>query len=390
MTLPYKFFYDPFAYDGDRAAVPDGTQPDGSLSWQQGYGPEYALDPETDPDAILVGRDQFNETMYQVTLALAAIQVDFPGFVSDADNGGSPYPYNQSAVVRFSDGQLWQSLVAANTATPGTDPTKWVVFLSQYALQSALNAEIARAMAAEATKAPINSPTFTGNPRSPTFPPGTSGDLIATLNFVASAVAAETNRALTAEALLAPINSPFFIGIPQCVDPPPFGDSHYYMANMNQVTSAVDNERARAIAVENTKAPIDSPVFTGTPRTGTPPSDSSDTTIPNTAWVRALLPGPVGPGPTVGWIMRYAHINVPIGGSFALANFTWDSAFPGGCFAAVASAETNDTFNPNSAGNNFSANPISYGANGGTVRIDTEHGGSPHGSVPVSILGIGF
>ena len=389
-----KFFAIPFAVSGDQAVVPDLTQTDGKVSYTQGYGPDYSLDPEADPDAILVERRFFNNLLFSITSSLGALQTDFPQWVSSSDNEGVPFGYNEGAVVRFTDGQLWSSTEDANVTVPGAIGAKWIVFGSQWALESALLAEVARAEGVEATLAPINSPVLTGTPKSPTFAPGTTGNLIATCSFVAGAVALETARAEAAEALLAPINSPFFTGIPQCVDPPPFGNPYYYIANMNQVTGAVANERTRAMAAEALLAPINSPALTGTPTTPTPPGNSSDGTIPNTAWVKSLL-GTGGADPGTSLVFRYTYINVPIGGSYALAGFSWNQPFPSVCVGAIAGCHTNDVLNPPSAGNNMTA--IAYGANnappdqnGGTVRVDTEQGRNVSGNIGVTVIGVGF
>jgi hypothetical protein len=72
---------------------------------------------------------------------------------------------------------------------------------------SALTAEIARAQAAEGanaaaigSKAPLDSPHFTGVPTGPTAPAGALTDQFATTAFATSAVSIETGRATTAEA----------------------------------------------------------------------------------------------------------------------------------------------------------------------------------------------
>ena len=58
--------------------------------------------------------------------------------------------------------------------------------------------------------------------------------------------------------------------------------------------------------------------------------------------------------------------------------------------AAVACPQTNDVFNPTSAGNNFSAIVYGVGAGGGTIRVDTNQGGTPRGNVGVFVIGVGF
>ena len=48
-------------------------------------------------------------------------------WITAAENGGSTYAYPINAVVRYSNA-LWISQVAANTAVPGADATKWAPF----------------------------------------------------------------------------------------------------------------------------------------------------------------------------------------------------------------------------------------------------------------------
>lgn len=125
MALSYKFFRIAFAATGDVAAVPDGTQGDGSVSYNQGFGPDYQADPGTDPDAKDVPRDQTNQLYNDITKAVQWFQtMGIPQFIAAADNGGSAYSYAKNAVVVWTDDNVYQSIVATNTALP-SDTTKW-------------------------------------------------------------------------------------------------------------------------------------------------------------------------------------------------------------------------------------------------------------------------
>lgn len=343
------YFVVPFAEGGDKASIPEGTQVDGSISYTQGYGPFYALDPEVNPSAILINRQTFNELMFDITSALSALQSDYPQWIDATDNGGSPFAYNLGATVRYTDGALWYSLVAANAATPGTDPTKWVLFGSLWATTVQLNAEIARAMAAESLLAPLASPALTGNPTAPTQPPGTLGNLLATCGFVSSAVAAETARAIAAEALLAPKNNPTFTGPNVIVPLYAPGDSSGRVAATGYVDAAVAVERNRAISAEGLLAPLASPALTGTPTTPTPPPTSNDNTIPDTAWVQALLGGSSGGfQPTnPGWlrigecIVQFGNnINLPTGNGDVVP---FPITFPNAVLSVVVSSQGGGT-----------------------------------------------
>lgn len=340
-----KFFWKPFAIDGDVTAVPDAAQVDGTVSYDQGYTSFYALDPLADPDAILVERRKFNDILFSITSSLGALQTDFPEWISAADNDGSAFAYKSGVVVRYTvDGQLWESIVAANTSTPGADLTKWVVFGSQWALTATLNAEIARAMAAEALLAPLANPTFTGSPQAPTQPPFTTGNLLATCAFVAGAVAFETARAQAAEALRAPLNSPVFTGLPQAPTAAP-GTNTAQLATTAFTTAAVAVEAARAANAEALLAPLNSPGFTGSPQAPTPSGSSDDGTIPNTAWVRALLGGNFAPSVPGYFIYGSFIIQWVVGGydpgdgSEPSYTLPWAFPFPSACLVAFASCD---------------------------------------------------
>lgn len=67
----------------------------------------------------------------------------------------------------------------------------------------------------DTSRAPLNSPNFTGTPEAPTAAPLTDDTQIATTAYADLAVAVETARAEAAEALLAPLNSPNFTGTPE-------------------------------------------------------------------------------------------------------------------------------------------------------------------------------
>jgi hypothetical protein len=73
------------------------------------------------------------------------------------------------------------------------------------AAQAAASAETTRAETAEALKAPLASPAFTGTPTAPTQATGDTSTKLATDAFVAVAVAAETARADEAEAAKLPL-----------------------------------------------------------------------------------------------------------------------------------------------------------------------------------------
>lgn len=129
-----KFFRFPFAVTGDKSAVPDDTQLSGDVSFEQGYGPDYARDPATDPLAKNIERDKMNQLLFDITTALREYQITgFPDFITSAQNGGTAYSYDQNAIVKYS-GVLYISLVSSNTALPN-DATKWALLPTPALLQ---------------------------------------------------------------------------------------------------------------------------------------------------------------------------------------------------------------------------------------------------------------
>lgn len=124
-----KFFRIPFAQSGDKVVIPDATQPDGSVSFTQGYTFDYERDLSYDPDAKPIEREEFNFAMNAVTTAIQQYQVfGTPEFITTADNGGVAYSYEKGARVRYTGdgGTTWavyESLEAGNQDTPPS--SKW-------------------------------------------------------------------------------------------------------------------------------------------------------------------------------------------------------------------------------------------------------------------------
>lgn len=126
MTFPYKWFLSPFASAGTVAAIPNAPPGDGSISYQSGWGADYALDPATNPSALDVDRATTNQLMLDITTALQWIQTgQLAYWIDSTTNGGTAYAYAKNIILLYTDGNIWQSLIATNTAAPGSDPTKW-------------------------------------------------------------------------------------------------------------------------------------------------------------------------------------------------------------------------------------------------------------------------
>lgn len=122
------YIREPFAISGDKTTIPVAPPPGGEVSYESGFGVNYQLDPDTDPDALDVPRLQFNQLMFDITSSIQQYQqLGFPDFITTSDNGGSPFSYSKNAFVRYDDGsgfEIYYSLQDANTALP-TDTTKW-------------------------------------------------------------------------------------------------------------------------------------------------------------------------------------------------------------------------------------------------------------------------
>lgn len=122
-----KFFLFPFATAGDKAAIPDATQPSGSVSYEEGFGPDYELDPGVDPAAKDVPRDETNQLYFEITTALREYQTfGVPDYILAAQNGGLPFEYAKNARVKWTDGNVYISKVDNNTDDP-TVAASWRV-----------------------------------------------------------------------------------------------------------------------------------------------------------------------------------------------------------------------------------------------------------------------
>jgi len=161
------YFRIPLATSGDRAAIPNTDPGTGVLNYTNGYGGNYSLNPTTDPSALRINRQTFNELMYNITATLQALyQWGAPPFIESADNGGSPYAYAKGAVC-VRGGIVYQSNTGSNTSAP--PGANWTV----------VDAQIFNA------KAPTASPAFTGSPTAPTPSSSDTSTLIATMAAVA-------------------------------------------------------------------------------------------------------------------------------------------------------------------------------------------------------------
>lgn len=118
----YKFFRFPFATSGDKSAVPDAVQLTGAVSYEQGWGRDYQLNPKADPAAKNVPRQSFNQILGDITGAIRDFQtMGVPDWIEPIQNGGSPYAYAAASLVRYDDGtgpRVYHNTVDGNVNDP--------------------------------------------------------------------------------------------------------------------------------------------------------------------------------------------------------------------------------------------------------------------------------
>lgn len=129
-----KFFGTPFAQAGNKTVVPDALQPDGSVSYTEGWGSDYELD-NAEPDYKPIGREQTNQMFFDITEALGLVQREGILFWD------ATFAYSQHARVVGSDGQVYKAVIANTGNDPTADlGTNWVLD-SQVVLASQAEAE---------------------------------------------------------------------------------------------------------------------------------------------------------------------------------------------------------------------------------------------------------
>jgi hypothetical protein len=120
--MAQKYFRNPFAVSGSRTDVSDVSSST-LVSYESGYTSAYELDPSEDTDGRYIDRSRMNQLFYDITLSIKQLQENaFPEWISDADGSGTPFSYDQYAVVQYNGG-YYVSTSDSNTGTPGTDST---------------------------------------------------------------------------------------------------------------------------------------------------------------------------------------------------------------------------------------------------------------------------
>src|SRR5574343_1432089 len=114
----------------------------------------------------------------------------------------------------------------------------------------------------DTTRAPVNSPTFTGNPTAPTPAVNDNDTSIATTAFVNAEIDADR----------------------------PYPNAVPLMDGVAAMGAAANVARQDHVhPTDTTRAPINSPTFTGDPRAPTPLTSDNDTSIATTAFVQSLI-----------------------------------------------------------------------------------------------------
>lgn len=111
-----KRFAVPFAATGDKQTIPDATDPNGAVSYPEGWGSDYQL-PDDDPSYRPVGRPEMNGVLNDITGAIAEIQQN--GVAVWVQPAGIIPPYPINALVRYND-RVWLNSVANNSAIPSS------------------------------------------------------------------------------------------------------------------------------------------------------------------------------------------------------------------------------------------------------------------------------
>jgi len=119
-----KYFSYAFAQDGDKTAIPDAIQLDGSVSYDGGWGYDYQRpDDGSDPLSKNIPRDQTNQLYFDITDNIKHWQ-DFtaPAWSTTRAAAG----YKKNARVTYTGGVIWQSKADNNTGEPGVG-ADWIV-----------------------------------------------------------------------------------------------------------------------------------------------------------------------------------------------------------------------------------------------------------------------
>lgn len=118
--MAIRIYKTPFAATGDKEELATADQPDGKVSLQAGWTPDYEL-PNDSANYRPVGRAEMNGVFNELTAALGELQLN--GFSKwQAIDGGWP----AGAQVNHG-GQVYRSLIDSNLTEPGAAGANWVL-----------------------------------------------------------------------------------------------------------------------------------------------------------------------------------------------------------------------------------------------------------------------
>ncbi len=114
-----RIYKTPFAASGDKEVLATADQPDGKVSLQAGWTPDYEL-PNDNANYRPVGRAEMNGILSEITESLGEIQ-QYGFSLWQSVSGGWPL----NAYVSH-NGRVYRSEVDHNAAEPGTTSSGWV------------------------------------------------------------------------------------------------------------------------------------------------------------------------------------------------------------------------------------------------------------------------
>ena len=129
-----EYILSPFADSGDKTAIPDPVQGDGSVSYTEGWGEDYEKVLGTDANAKAIPRQEMNSLLFNITENIQQYQqFGAPEWYS-ALASAAGYGIHSRVGHDYSGGgyKVYESIVAANAAEPGSDPTKWRIISDNY------------------------------------------------------------------------------------------------------------------------------------------------------------------------------------------------------------------------------------------------------------------
>ena len=138
-----RIYRTPFAATGDKEALATTDQPNGKVSLQAGWTPDYEL-PGDNPNYRPVGRAEMNGVLAEITEGLGEIQLNGFALWQSIEGG---WPVN--AYVAH-EGKVYRSTIGANTTEPGDGGENWVEAITNMATTAAAGI-LAIATTAQAT-----------------------------------------------------------------------------------------------------------------------------------------------------------------------------------------------------------------------------------------------